>query len=172
MTQTVSAKLRYLRIAPRKVRRFANIIKGMPVERAMAELESRPGRPNPALLGLLRSAINNAINVHKLDRESLVVKNVRVDPGPALKRYLARAMGRATPILKRTSHVTITLEAKEGFKAQAPKTRIFTPSKAAKSEPEEAHPKEKGPKPPKKETPPKAMRRQGFMPRIFRRKAI
>lgn len=168
MAEIVRAKLRYLRIAPKKVRLAANVIKGMPVDRAEAELRLRAKRGAAALVGLLRSAVSNATNVHKLDRQSLVVKHVRVDPGPTFKRMLPRAMGRATPIAKRTSHVTITLEAKEGFRAVMPKKpERETPEPAAHAAAAE---KPRRPRAPRKErigTP-----SRGFMPRVFRRKAI
>lgn len=116
------AKLRYLKVSPKKVRPVADVIKGMPVERAIAELKSRGRRASPALIGLLRSAVANAVNVRGLEREELVVKSLLVDPGPSYKRMLPRAMGRATPIMKRTSHITVVLEPVKGSKSLAAKT--------------------------------------------------
>jgi large subunit ribosomal protein L22 len=170
MTKIVQAKLRYLRIAPKKVRLVAGVIKGMPVDRAEAELSARAKRGAQALVGLLRSAVSNATNVHKLDRQSLVVKGVRVDPGPPFKRVLPRAMGRATPLWKRTSHVTITLEAKEGFMAAAPKVIARERQKVAKPAiaAEKQRPAAKAPK--KERLLGRAAR--GFSQKIFRRKAI
>ena len=109
MNQVV-AKLNYLRIAPRKVRLLAAAIKGLSVNEAEAQLLFRPQRAGQPLLGLLRSAIANAKNNHKMSPEKLMVKNIWVDQGPTLKRFLPRAMGRATSIHKKTSHVVIILE--------------------------------------------------------------
>lgn len=175
MTQTVRAKLKYLKITPKKVRPIASVIKGMPVERAIAELESRGRRANPALLALLRSAVANAVNVHKLDRDALVVKSILVDPGPVYKRSLPRAMGSATPLLKRTSHVTVILEAVEGLKLKRVVPQWLRRDKALPELPgakvtdrTEKHEFHK----PKPAAPVKASSRRSFMPKIFQRKAI
>jgi len=175
MTQTVRAKLKYLKITPKKVRPIASVIKGMPVERAIAELESRGRRASPALVALLCSAVANAVNVHKLDRDVLVVKSILVDPGPVYKRSLPRAMGSATPLLKRTSHVTVTLVAVEGLKAKRVVSQWLRRDKALQESTEakttdqaEKHEFHK-PKPPASLKTPS---RRGFMPKIFQRKAI
>ena len=105
------AKLNYLRIAPRKVRRLANVLKGMSVEEAEAELLYRPQRAAKPLLKLLRSAVANALNQH-LDKTRLYIADIRVDQGPMLKRWLPRAMGRATPIQKKSSHISLVLKEK------------------------------------------------------------
>ncbi len=169
----VQAKLRYLRISPKKVRLLANLIKGMTVERAEAELKARKNRSAISLLNLLKSAISNAVNVHKIDRQTLLVKSVRVDPGPAFKRILPRAMGRATPIWKRTSHITLVLESKEDLKSSVSgafsKTQATTKAESPeiqaistkRSSFKEAAKKESRVKP-----------TRGFIPKIFQRKAI
>src|SRR3989344_9692027 len=107
------AKLKYLHIAPRKVRLVANALRGLPANEAEAQLYLRPQRASKPLLKLLRSAIANAKNNQKTDPDKLVVESIQVDSGPVLKRFLPRAMGRATPILKRTSHVTLVLKESE-----------------------------------------------------------
>ncbi len=129
-TKTPTAQLNYLHIAPRKVRLVADSIKGKYVIEAESLLIYSPNRAAKPLLKLLRSAIANATNNSKLDKEKLYISSITVDEGPMIKRWLPRAMGRATPIHKKTSHVKIILEEKEeGFK------RYKTPqAKVTKSE--------------------------------------
>jgi large subunit ribosomal protein L22 len=107
--KTQTAKLRYLHIAPRKVRLVANAIKGLSVNEAEAQLLMSPRRPASDLIKLLRSAVANAKHNAQLSPERLFVKEIRVDQGPMLERYMPRAMGRATAIQKKSSHVTLVL---------------------------------------------------------------
>lgn len=172
----VRAKLKYLRIAPKKVRPVANVIKHMSVERAEAELGARSKRASGPMLKLLRSAVANAKNVYHLDKSSLSVKNVLVDPGPSLKRILPRAHGKADPILKRMSHVTIILASKEVKAQMAEKVRL-PESEAGKVSPVEAEEgilkkPEAHPKIASKMDDKRAKGRRGFTQRVFRRKAI
>ncbi len=106
-----SATLRFARIAPRKVRVVAELIRGKPVDEAVNILMFTPRGPAPVLKKLLVSAIANAEDKSKgnLDTDALRVKEVAVDQGPTLKRWRPRAMGRATRINKRTSHIRIVL---------------------------------------------------------------
>ena len=106
------AKLRHLRISPRKVRLIANLIKGLTVRQAEIQLKFSTKRSASSMLKLLKSAIANAENDGKASKENLFVSNVTVDKGPTLKRWRPRAMGRASSIMKRTSHVTLTLDQK------------------------------------------------------------
>lgn len=108
----IKAKLRYLRISPRKVRLVADLIKGLTVKEAEGQLKFLVKKSARPILKLLNSAIANAQNSN-LTKENLKISNIFVDSGPSLKRWRARAMGRAAPILKRTSHVTLILEGKE-----------------------------------------------------------
>ena len=101
------AKLNYLRISPSKVRLVANTIKGKPVQEALASLEHSLRGASVPLKKLLNSAIANASENHGMDEDVLIVGNVLVDEGPTMKRWMPRAMGRATPIMKRTCKVTI-----------------------------------------------------------------
>jgi len=107
-----SASLRYERIAPRKVRVIAKLIRGKKVDQAVNVLMFSPGPAAQVLKKLLISAIANAEDKSKgsVDTDSLVVRDVAVDQGPTLKRWKPRAMGRATRINKRTSHVRITVD--------------------------------------------------------------
>jgi len=105
----VKASLKYLRIAPRKVRLVADLIRGLDVEEAKNLLSLERKRAAKNLLKLLNSAISNAKNNFHLNEDNLYIKTIRVDQGPTLKRYFPRAQGRATLIQKKTSHIFIEL---------------------------------------------------------------
>jgi len=109
-----SAKLRYARISPQKIRYVATTIRGLSVNRAIEVLQATPRRGARFLYKLLRSAIANAESITSdrnldIDVEDLRVHRLMIDGGPSLKRWRTAPQGRAVPILKRTSHVTITL---------------------------------------------------------------
>ncbi|MDO8626227.1 MAG: 50S ribosomal protein L22 [Candidatus Magasanikbacteria bacterium] len=106
---SVTAKLRYYRMGPRKMRLLADVIRGRDVARAESALSVLNKKGSPVLIKLLRSAVANAKNNHNLDTNLLRVASLTVDGGPSLKRWLPRAHGRATPIRERTCHVTLTL---------------------------------------------------------------
>ena len=103
------AQAKYIRIAPRKVQVIIPAIKGRKVEEAISILQFMPRKGARILQKVLHSAVANA-EQNKVDIDTLVVKTVLVDGGPTLKRFMPRAMGRAYPILKRTSHITVFLE--------------------------------------------------------------
>ena len=107
---TVTAKLSYLRMSPRKVRLVANLLSGMPAEKAIIQLENMTKISAGPMLKLLRSAIANAKHNYEMKEEGLMLKKIIVNDGPILRRWMPRAMGRATPIRKRSSHIEITLE--------------------------------------------------------------
>lgn len=104
------AVAKYMRISPRKVRIVAKNIKGLTVEKALAQLRYTPKKAAVIILKVLNSALANAEQKSEIDVDTLYVKNVFVDEGPTAKRWRPRAMGRATRIRKRTSHVTIILD--------------------------------------------------------------
>lgn len=104
--------LKYLRVSPRKVRAVVDTIRGRPVEEAIAMLDYTQRAAAAPLAKMLRAAVANAANSDNLDVDALVVKEIHVDQGPTLKRYMPRAMGRATLIQKKTSHVTCWLDEK------------------------------------------------------------
>ena len=106
----IMAKARMMRISPRKVRIVGEVIKKKNVNDAMGVLMYMPQKASFILKKLLDSAIANAKQKKYVDIDSLFVKNVIVDGGPMLKRFLPRAMGRATKIRKRLSHITIVLD--------------------------------------------------------------
>lgn len=105
---TATAKLSDYRQSPRKVRLVANLLKGKTVEVALVELNSRAKRSAPVFAKLLKSAMANA-KLSGMNEKTLIVKDVRVDKGPVVKRFMPRAQGRAGRILKRSSHIAITL---------------------------------------------------------------
>ena len=110
---TVRARARYVRHAPRKARLVIDHIRGKDVDQARAILMHTPRAASRDVLKLLDSAIANAENNHDLVADDLKVGKAYVDEGPTLKRYRPRALGRATRIRKRTSHMTIELVSKE-----------------------------------------------------------
>ncbi|MEK7636011.1 MAG: 50S ribosomal protein L22 [Patescibacteria group bacterium] len=161
-----SAKLNYLKMAPRKVRLVANAIKGLPVNEAEAQLVMNSKKAAEPLLKLLRSAVANS-KQKGLKSENLFIQESRVDQGPMLKRQMPRAMGRATMIQKKTSHISLILIEKEKFhkkrftivkmeKIKKKKGEISQKNKSKGDESKELKPAEK----------------QGFVKRMFRRKSI
>jgi len=110
MNQEVIAKLRFLRMGPRKVRLVTDLVKGRKVLRAQDILSLTNKRAARPVLKLLNSAIANGKNNFKIEAEDLRIKNITVDGGPVLKRWMPKAHGRATPIRERTSHIIMTLE--------------------------------------------------------------
>ncbi len=108
----VIAQLKNLRIAPRKVRLVADVIRGLDVEVAENQLLILRKRAAGALLKLLRSAVANAETNFKFKKSNLYIAEIKVDEGQSIDRWMPRAMGRATPIIKRNSQVMIKLAEK------------------------------------------------------------
>jgi ribosomal protein L22 len=107
----VRARAKYVRSAPRKARLVMDHIRGKRVEQAQAILAHAPRAVSADILKLLNSAIANAEDAYELGADELTVRRAYVDEGPTIKRYRPRALGRATRINKRTSHMTIELTA-------------------------------------------------------------
>jgi ribosomal protein L22 len=105
----VRARARYVRSAPRKARLVMDHIRGKRVEHAQAILLHAPRAVSGDILKLLNSAVANAESAYELGADELTVQRAYVDEGPTIKRYRPRALGRATRISKRTSHMTIEL---------------------------------------------------------------
>jgi ribosomal protein L22 len=105
----VRARARYVRSAPRKARLVMNHIRGKRVEQAQAILTHAPRAVSGDILKLLNSAVANAESAYELGPDELTVHRAYVDEGPTIKRFRPRALGRATKIAKRTSHMTIEL---------------------------------------------------------------
>jgi large subunit ribosomal protein L22 len=105
----VRARAKYVRGAPRKARLVMSHIRGKDVEQAQALLRHAPRAVSADILKLLRSAVANAESAYELAPDELRIHRAFVDEGPTIKRYRPRALGRATRINKRTSHMTIEL---------------------------------------------------------------
>ena len=103
------AKLRFARLSAQKGRLVADQIRGLPVEQALNVLAFSKKKGAVMMKKVLDSAIANAENNEGADVDELKVKTVCVDEGPTMKRMRARAKGRGTRILKRTSHITVTV---------------------------------------------------------------
>ncbi|MFZ0051584.1 MAG: 50S ribosomal protein L22 [Desulfobaccales bacterium] len=108
----ITARARYLRISPRKLRLVAQLLPGKKVGEALSLLQFLPQRGAGLVRKVMVAAVANAEQRSQVDVDTLVVKGVQVDGGPSLKRFQARAMGRVNRILKRSSHITVVL--KEG----------------------------------------------------------
>jgi len=158
------AQLNNLRVAPRKVRLVSGVLRGRSVNEALAQLDIMPWRSAPAITKLLKSAVANAKNKN-MNTDKLFIESISVDEGPMLKRYLPRAMGRATPIHKKMSHVKVVLGEKETI---VPKYVIHEKPKVKKEKKvkETDKPKFQEEKMVGREVKP------GIFQRIFRRKSI
>ncbi len=106
----VRAHLRYLRIAPRKVRLVVNLVRGLTVEQAVDQLSVLQKGSSLPVLKLLNSAVANAEHNFQLERSNLRIKSIVANEGPRLKRWQPRAFGRAAEILKKMTHITIILD--------------------------------------------------------------
>ena len=111
--QEVKSTAKYVRIAPRKVRIVADLIRGKGVEDAFAILKFTPKRGSFELEKVLRTAVANAENNFELDVDKLYVSGCNVDEGPTMKRIHPRSRGQAFSILKRTSHITVKVSERE-----------------------------------------------------------
>lgn len=106
------ALAKYIRISPRKIKPIANLVRGKSVDEAKAILKFTPRKGAVYLLKVLESAIANAENNHDLNADNLIVSEVFANQGPTMKRFKAGSMGRANPILHRTSHIGIVVKEK------------------------------------------------------------
>jgi ribosomal protein L22 len=105
----VRATAKYVRISPRKVRLVADQVRGTHIDEARSLLQFSPRSAAADVAKVIESAAANAEANHELIGDEMIVHEIRVDEGPTLKRFRPRAMGRATPIHKRTSHITVVL---------------------------------------------------------------
>jgi len=188
----VTAKLRYLRLAPRKVRQVADAIRGKKVTEAQTILQFLVRRPVLPISKLLKSAIASARNDFQLEEKNLYISKITVDEGPKLKRWMPVSRGRANQIFKRTSHITLILDEikptpkkkKKSKKTAIPKIPMAKPSRTldkigAGEKKEETIEKEvkeediiKEKFKPKKKEIKKPVKRFGALKKIFRRKAM
>ena len=112
---TATARARYVRVAPMKVRRVVDLIRGLPATDAVDLLRLAPQAASEPVGKVLQSAIANAVHAanersEHLDADELYIAEAFVDEGPTLKRFRPRAQGRAYRIRKRTSHITVVVE--------------------------------------------------------------
>jgi large subunit ribosomal protein L22 len=118
----IQASLKNFRQSPRKVRGVANLIRGKSAVNALNTLSFLSKKAADPLFGLLNSALASAKNNNNLEKEALVIKEIRVDSGYILKRRMPRARGTAYPINKRTSHVLLVLAPAPEKKAKKAKS--------------------------------------------------
>jgi large subunit ribosomal protein L22 len=116
MKKEISAKLNNLRIAPRKVRLVADLIRGKNANRSLVFLNHTQKKAAGPMAKLLQSAIANAKNNFQIDDKNLRISKITVDEGQKLKRWRPRSMGRAFGIQKKTSHITLILTEQENTK--------------------------------------------------------
>jgi large subunit ribosomal protein L22 len=167
--EQAKAQLNYLRVAPRKVRLLADVIRGLPIQEAEAKLMLNPRRPKDALLKLLRSATANAKNNGKLNMEKLFIKEIRVDQGPKTGHWTPRSRGSMSLIEKKTSHVTIILGVNDKIKPRRFNIEIKKPVKAEKAKKSK---REKNKEIAEEKPEAKPAAKPGAFKRIFSRKAI
>jgi large subunit ribosomal protein L22 len=128
----VKSTTKFVRLSPQKARDVAREIQGLPVSSALDILTYTPKKAATLIGKTLKTAIADAENNFSLDTNTLVVKEAVIGAGPTLRRYSPRAKGSAGPILKRTSHISITLI------GSAPEKKKKAPRKAAAKKTEEA----------------------------------
>ena len=105
----VKAVSKYVRISSQKVRKLIEAVKGKPVQSGLDSLQFMPQKAAKIIEKILRSAVANADQHADIDVDSLVIRNIIANQGPTLKRFKARARGRGTRVLKRTTHITVIL---------------------------------------------------------------
>jgi len=133
----VTAKLKNYRQSPRKVRLVVDAIRGKKVNEAVDILTFTTKRASDPIIKLVKSAIANAVHNHGMSQDNLFVKEIRVDEGVTMHRFMPKAHGRANPIRKRASHVNVVLaEVTESKKdSKEAKEVKKAPAKAKKAEP-------------------------------------
>lgn len=161
----VTAKLRNLDIAPRKVRRVAELLRGLQVDSALAELSVNYSRGSKPLTKLIQSAVASA-KEKKLNPDKLVISTIQVDQGRALKRLHPMGRGRASILQKKFSHIMLELTEKEGTLSRG----YIIPKKVKKVK-EAPRATRTAPKPEVEEKA-RTKEKKGFMQRVFRRKAV
>ena len=109
MSEGYRSYLKGVRVAPRKARLVVDLVRGKYVQEALDILKFTNKKAAPVVAKMIGSAVANAQSTATVDVDQLIVSRVFVDEGPTMKRFLPRAQGRATPIRKRTSHITVEL---------------------------------------------------------------
>ncbi|MBU4346987.1 50S ribosomal protein L22 [Patescibacteria group bacterium] len=135
----IKAKAKHIKMSPRKVRLVVDVARGKEVQAALEQLKFVNKLAVKPVVKLINSAVANAKHNFEIEPDNLYVKEIKVDEGPTLRRWMPRAFGRATPLRKRTSHINLILsEIKESGVKQAKKQKIEAPIKL------ESKPKEEG----------------------------
>lgn len=166
----IKVKLKHLRIAPRKTRLVADMIRGKKISDAKVILKFTVNRPTKPILKLLNSAIATAKNDFSLEELNLFVSEIKVDEGAKLKRWMPRARGMATEIQKKTSHITLVLDeiktSEKIKKEKEAKTKTSEIMKVEKNKNKSLIKKDK------KTEIIKPLKSKGVSQRVFRRKSI
>ncbi len=115
------ASARFVRITPQKARRVVDMVRGQDVQDALDLLQFAPQAAAETVRKVLASAVANATGTEGLDAGTLVVSKAMVDEGPTMKRWRARAQGRASRINKRTSHITLVVQPRDAVTAKSNK---------------------------------------------------
>jgi large subunit ribosomal protein L22 len=142
----VKVTAKYIRIAPRKTRLVVDQVRGLSVEKAEQTLQFMNKAAAEPVLKAIRSAVANAEHNHQLDKANLYVAQIFANEGFKMKRFMPRAFGRASQVMKRTSHITVVLDEKEkkvtpaapAKSATASKTEVKSEKKTAVAEKETA----------------------------------
>lgn len=124
----IKVKAKHIKISPRKVRLVANLIRGLQSGKALSQLQFLNKKSVEPITKLLNSAIAAAEHNYELDKNNLFIKEIRVDEGVTMKRWMPRAHGRATPLKKKSSHINLTLgEIKDSGVVEAKKQTLEKP---------------------------------------------
>src|SRR5206468_8006014 len=154
----VQAKAKWVRTSPRKVRLVARTLRNLPVSEALVACSFMPKAAARDVAKVIRSAQANAENNFNLVKDDLVIKDIRVEPGPMLKRGQPRAMGRLFSIFKRTSHITAVVEDRPGWCGAAPRPCHARPSPPCGLRRRRRRPPPPAPLPPASRPPPSPTR--------------
>lgn len=124
----VRARAKFIRMSPKKIRLVIDVIRGKSTDKALEQLNFINKKASLPIKKLIESGIANGVNNYELDKENLFIKEIFVDEGPALRRWMPKAFGRATPLRKRSSHITLVLsEIKDSGLKEAKKQKIEAP---------------------------------------------
>jgi len=147
----VKAYARHIHMSPRKIRLIAGLIRGMDVDKAAAQLRFYTKAASRPVAKLLASAVANASHNFKMSADGLYIKAITVDQGPTMKRWRARAFGRAAEIKKKSSHISIVLADRAGTSpdvdAAVVATKVDGMNEAKKAPAKKAAAKKSAPKP-------------------------
>jgi len=174
MPLTVKAK--YIRMAPRKIRLVADMVRGQEVEKAKSLLDFAVKKSSLPVLKLLNSGVANAKSNLDWEESNLYIKKITVDEGPKLKRWRPRSRGMASPIEKKVSHITIVLaqieERKKGLKKKKSKIQTQKVDSLEEAKKEPVSDKKETMKRPEKVDRKKTLTGKESQAKIFRRKSI